>query len=752
MNQVKLAYQRRRSIGTDEGGGPPARPYYRLVRDDLARNIRKGKLRPGVVLLEGPIATLLGVSRGPVQRALELLAQEGLVHRFNGRGYLVGAASSAVEPIRVNLMTLNLDVSGDIQDYAHRAAWQRIYGEVADRVVTCSPFGAYKISESVMCSHFEVSRTVVRDVLNRLHHDGLIEKDRWSHWTAGPLTSRHVKEHFEIRGLLEPAALRQAAGSLAPLELRRMKARLELALRGPQSITPTELDRIERDLHEASFTGVANRRLILAIRQSQAPDVIDRLFAQEVGLHEVEAMLREHCIVLDYLIAGNLDGATGALTLHLERAMQRTKARLKVLSVLADQRVAPYLTPLADGRSRTRKTRTKHSERRRPASRRQALRVLGRREILLEPLRRQAVRDLGFDVEFELVDGAEETRRVVTRPGSFDVYHQWHTVDLLWTARSIQPIEVQRIPAWGDVASLASVTSAGAPVCADLFRQLYVQRDDTLASRPSALASMLPTIHGADSLGYTPSLREQLRPGEKDSWAWLLDERWRGKTGMIRDPAIGMIEAALAMDGAGILKFDDIANLSIEEIDAVIAILKQKKRNGHFGGLWEPYDDAAKLMARNGVVVQSIFSPAIVKLRRAGLDVTSAMPVEGARGWHSDICLSASAGGERLEAAYAYLNWWMEGPPGAILARQGYYMSVRERTRRHLSEGEWNYWYEGKPAPCDLPDPFGDMCVRAGESRDGGSYLARMARVRVWNTIMDDHNYLVRRWVEFLNA
>lgn len=750
MSQIKLEHQLRRSIETDEAGWLQPRPYYELVRDELARNIVSGKLRPGVVLLEGPLATLLGVSRGPVQRALELLAQEGRVHRFHGRGYLVGASSSGVEPVRVNLLTLNLDVSGGIQDHAQRPAWQKIYGEVADRVVACSPFGAYKISESVLCAHFNVSRTVVRDVLNRLNHDGLIEKDRWSHWTAGPLTSRDVKEHFEMRGLLEPAALRQAAGLVAPVELRRMKARLEQALRAAQSITPAELDQLERDLHETCFAGAANRRLISAIRQSRTPDVIDRLFAQQVGLHEVEAMLSEHGVVLDYLIAGDCDGAAGALALHLGRAMQRTRARLKVLSVLADQQVAPYLTPLADGRSRKRKAQ--RGERRRAASKRQALRVLGRREILLEPLRRQAARDLGFDIEFELVDGAEETRRVVTRPDSFDVYHQWHTVDLLWTARSIRPIEVQRIPAWGDVASLASLTKAGAPVCADLFRQLYVQPDDTLASRPSALASMLPTIHGADSLGYTPSLREQLRPGEKDSWAWLLDERWRGKAGMIRDPAIGMIEAALAMEGAGILKFGDIVNLSIEEIDAVIAILKEKKRSGHFGGLWETYADAVKLMERNGVVVQSIFSPAIVKLRRDGLDVVSAMPVEGARGWHSDICLSASASGERLEAAYAYFNWWMEGSPGAILARQGYYMSVREQTRRHLSEAEWNYWYEGKPAPCDLPDPFGDICVLAGESRDGGSYLARMSRVRVWNTIMEDHNYLVRRWVEFLNA
>jgi hypothetical protein len=47
MNQVKLERQFRR---WDEGQPPPARPYYGLVRDDLAHNILNGKLRPGVGL------------------------------------------------------------------------------------------------------------------------------------------------------------------------------------------------------------------------------------------------------------------------------------------------------------------------------------------------------------------------------------------------------------------------------------------------------------------------------------------------------------------------------------------------------------------------------------------------------------------------------------------------------------------------------------------------------------------------------
>ncbi len=726
-----------------------AKPYYEIVRDELARNIAAGKLRQGVVLLQGPIAKLLGVSRGPVERALELLAEEGLVRRFGGRGYLVGGRKDKAKPNRVNLLTLGLEVSGEIQDYAQRATWQKIYGEVAESVLACTPFGTYKISESAMCTHFEVSRTVVRDVLARLNHDGLIEKDRWSHWTAGPLTARDVKEHFEMRRLLEPAALRVSASSLPRSELEAMRGRVVAARRNGAS---ADFEELERDLHERCLASVPNQRLIGTIRKSRMPDVITRLFTRHFALRDADAALMEHERVFDRLLAEDPQGAADALALHLDCALERTRARLKVLSVLTAQGVAAYLTPLVEGRSASSKTAPAKRRRKTTAKGRPTLRVLGRREVLLEPIRRKAVKDLPFEIAFDLVDGSEEVRQAVTEPESFDVYHQWHTVDLMWTASAIQPIDVSRITRWREIERLASLSYNGVKICDDLFRQLYVQDDGRLTSHPTGRTAMLPTIHGSDSLGYLKSLREQLTPGELHSWRWLIDERWRGKVAMLRDPTLGMIEAALAVEGAGILKFGDLANLSIEEIDAIIGILKEKKRSGHFRALWETYEDAVRLMERGGVVVQSIFSPAIIKLRRSGLDVASGTPAEGTRGWRSDICLSAAASEETLEAAYAYLNWWLDGVPGAILARQGYYISAREQIQRHLSPAEWDYWYEGKPASEDLPDPYGGICVRAGEVRDGGSYVERMSRVRVWNTIMEDHNYLARRWSEFLNA
>ncbi|MBL1268807.1 MAG: hypothetical protein JKY36_00485 [Erythrobacter sp.] len=49
------------------------------------------------------------------------------------------------------------------------------------------------------------------------------------------------------------------------------------------------------------------------------------------------------------------------------------------------------------------------------------------------------------------------------------------------------------------------------------------------------------------------------------------------------------------------------------------------------------------------------------------------------------------------------------------------------------------------------PDGTADM-IHRGEIRDGGEDQTRMSRIAVWNTVMDERNYLVRRWNDFLLA
>lgn len=106
--------------------------------------------------------------------------------------------------------------------------------------------------------------------------------------------------------------------------------------------------------------------------------------------------------------------------------------------------------------------------------------------------------------------------------------------------------------------------------------------------------------------------------------------------------------------------------------------------------------------------------------------------------------------GIKLEAAYEYLNWMLTGPYGAFVARQGYYSAVPETTKASLSPEEWDYWYGGKPAALEIKDPFGTVMEQPGRSRDGGSFEDRIGGIRCWNTTMDEGEYLVQRWNDFV--
>jgi putative spermidine/putrescine transport system substrate-binding protein len=38
----------------------------------------------------------------------------------------------------------------------------------------------------------------------------------------------------------------------------------------------------------------------------------------------------------------------------------------------------------------------------------------------------------------------------------------------------------------------------------------------------------------------------------------------------------------------------------------------------------------------------------------------------------------------------------------------------------------------------------------AGAVRDGGSFADRMGKVACWNAVMDENQYMVRKWNEFI--
>jgi len=324
------------------------RHLYELIQSVLEGHIRIGRLPLGQVLLEKPLSELFQTSRAPVQQALAGLESKSLIHRFEGRGYLVGGPTSSPEPVRQDLRSLELPLTAEMDEALQtRGSWEVIYEEVECAVASCLVFGTYRIIEIELAEHFGVSRTVARDVLGRLHERGLVRKGPTSHWLSGPLTAKDMREMYELRCLLEPAALRNAIHQVTRSDIEAMRERT--VARESQRDWPAEaIDEIESELHYTFVLATSNERLAETLRHVQLPLRETEKFLRTVGLPSDHAVATEHRLIYDLLLNDATEAAAAALEAHLRAESRRSLALLKTVAVIGSPRqLAPYLKRIA---------------------------------------------------------------------------------------------------------------------------------------------------------------------------------------------------------------------------------------------------------------------------------------------------------------------------------------------------------------------------------------------------------------------
>lgn len=313
---------------------------YELITRVLRSNILDGTLPPGFVLLEGPIAAVMQTSRVPVQAALRQLQDEGLIHRFDGRGYLVGPPGRAAVPIRRDIRDFDLSIPRDVDDALQtRGTWRHVYDQVEEEVASCQIFGEFRIVETELAEYLGVSRTVARDVLARIQERGLIRKSASSHWIAGPLTARTVREKFELRAIVEPAALRMAAPHIRQSEVEDVLSRIG----SDPDLTP---DGLGDALMELCIARAPNTTLVEMIRSNRLLlSAVNRALTH-LGLPRDDVTIDQYHVLFDLIARHPIDSAAEYLRDHITIIARRFLARIKIVAVISETRAfPPYLNP-----------------------------------------------------------------------------------------------------------------------------------------------------------------------------------------------------------------------------------------------------------------------------------------------------------------------------------------------------------------------------------------------------------------------
>ncbi len=390
-------------------------------------------------------------------------------------------------------------------------------------------------------------------------------------------------------------------------------------------------------------------------------------------------------------------------------------------------------------------------------NKRPTIKIVGTHVTLQEEIRLRAQKELDINIEFYPGGSAEVLLKATLDPSSFDIYEQWsNSIKPLWLSDSIAAIDTKKLSYWDEINSLSKTGKISDNAKIGLGdspnKILYIQEDGSLGSNPSEEISFMPYVHNVDSFGYNTDFVKEGIHYETESWAWLLDESYKGKVALVNDPTIGLFDAALAVKAKGLMDFKDMGNMTISEIDKLFDILIDYKQNGHFRGVWSSVPHSIELMRSKQVYIESMFSPAVSSLNGQGIPCRYAAPKEGYRAWHGVMCLSSNSKNEQKEAAYKYMNWWLSGWAGAHIAKQGYYISNPQRSKQYMTQDEWDYWYKGKKAASNLKGTDGKISVLKGQIRSGGSYQKRFENISIWNSVMPNYEYTLKKWNEFVLA
>jgi len=187
------------------------------------------------------------------------------------------------------------------------------------------------VNEVDIAERLAVSRTPVREAMQRLVHEGLVDVRPRSATRVAVLDLQRVAEGMLVRGALEVKAIEAAARRATPADVQRLSAlndELERAARAGDAAAYVEHDdRFHADLLQLS----GHPRIAVIIDEVNAH--LDRVRAMSGALPErLPQSAREHRAILAALARRDADAAGRAMQAHLDAAwavVRRLVARVK---------------------------------------------------------------------------------------------------------------------------------------------------------------------------------------------------------------------------------------------------------------------------------------------------------------------------------------------------------------------------------------------------------------------------------------
>ncbi|MET3134781.1 DNA-binding GntR family transcriptional regulator [Oxalobacteraceae bacterium GrIS 1.11] len=194
---------------------------------------------------------------------------------------------------------------------------ERISRVIEADILNASYPPGQRLDERQLAARFGLSRTPIREALNRLVANGMAEHRARQGVFVARITLAHVFELFEMLAVLESAAARLAARRIAPADAERVL----LAARETLQVAPDDdasaYTAANTFFHELIYAGACNGLLEDSIKQLRRRAAPYRNHIHRVGGRRA-ATAREHVAIAEAIQAGKDDVAAELMFQHLD--------------------------------------------------------------------------------------------------------------------------------------------------------------------------------------------------------------------------------------------------------------------------------------------------------------------------------------------------------------------------------------------------------------------------------------------------
>lgn len=207
------------------------------------------------------------------------------------------------------------------------------YEEIRKRILQRRSADRFRLSENSLAAEMGMSRTPVREALQRLQTEGFIEIHPNRGVVIPEVSVVEVNEIFALRMAIEEFVIKETAAHISPSHLDEMDLYLARQRGAMDRKDVLEYLRHDKDFHELFLRLYSNALIFKTLQR-----VLDRFLSMGAKVLQrpgsVRRSFEEHCAIADALKRGDGEKAAAAMRTHL------TTGKMNVLSISGDLEAA----------------------------------------------------------------------------------------------------------------------------------------------------------------------------------------------------------------------------------------------------------------------------------------------------------------------------------------------------------------------------------------------------------------------------